>query len=266
MVFQAEPVSADEVESLKRRYLDSVTAPLDGMWYDGFIPLSKHWGIQLNGVTIGYFCVNREKALLQFYMPDPLLSQAPAFLGGLVRMGTVQSAFAGTNEPDYLGLCMELQKSTEVHTLLYGDFAPVPPRLGACPDAVFRPARLDELQKIIVFITENTGNGGDWLKGYMDTLITREESFILEVGDEMLGLGECRVSDSQLPYADLGMIVSREHRNRGLATDMLSLMKSQCMSRQLTPICSTMKDNVAAQKAIERAGFVVKNRIFRLQF
>lgn len=265
-MLKAGAVDIAELDLLKLDYLNTVTAPLDGMWSDGLIPLSRHWSITEKGEIVGYFCVNSDKALLQFHLPDAFLPQAVDFLRALIGRGTVASAFAGTNEPTFLGLCMDLQRSVSVHTLLYRDVDAVVPRMQQCEGAVFRLARTEDLSGIIDFIQENTGNGGVWLKGYMDNLITRGESYILEQDSEMIGLGECRVSDTQMPYADLGMIVAKGRRGQGLGSMILALMKNICYGRQLRPICSTRVENIAARKAIERAGFLAKNRILHLHF
>ena len=81
-----------------------------------------------------------------------------------------------------------------------------------------------------------------------------------------LATGECRPSDSQKPYADLGMVVSKNHRGQGLATNILRQLIRRCRENGLSPICSTERDNYAAQKAIENSGFVSHHRLLEIAF
>ena len=41
---------------LKAQYLESLTAPMDGMWDTGFVNASPHWEIQLVGARVGILC------------------------------------------------------------------------------------------------------------------------------------------------------------------------------------------------------------------
>ena len=60
------------------------------------------------------------------------------------------------------------------------------------------------------------------------------------------------------------MIVAPAHRGKGVATWILAQLVAMNDAEGLTSICSTERDNRAAQKAIERAGFFAGHRI--LQF
>ena len=107
---------------------------------------------------------------------------------------------------------------------------------------------------------------GDWLTGYIANLVARGELFALRRGGELIGTGECRVSETQPPYADLGVIVGRDHRRQGVASHILRWLKDHCYGRDLDPICSTTVDNIGAQKAIVRAGFLSRQRMVEVSF
>ena len=79
----------------------------------------------------------------------------------------------------------------------------------------------------------------DWLRGYSGNLIERNELFVLTQGDEWLGLGELRRSDSQEGVADLGMMVAPVHRKKGWATVILTRLNTLCTKEGLQAICST---------------------------
>ena len=77
-----------------------------------------------------------------------------------------------------------------------------------------------------------------------------------------MGTGENRkFDDFQQGYTEIGMVVGKQQRDRGLATWIMRQLIQQASDAGLKPICSTEINNVAARKAITRAGFVAQNRI-----
>ena len=94
----------------------------------------------------------------------------------------------------------------------------------------------------------------------------RSELLALRSGGALLGTGELRVSGSQPPHADLGVMVSTERRGRGIAPFILSELKRRCEREGLVPICSTTVENTAAQRAIVKAGFVNRYRLLDVLF
>ena len=266
MQLKAEPVSPDTLIDLKLAYLRTLCAPLDGMWESGFLPLSQHWAILYRDRMVGYYCVDSDKALLQFYLPDALALRAPAFLAGLISLGQVTSAYAGTNEPGFLALCLDRQKAVSVHTYLFSDGFQDAVHPESSDHPRLRLTDFSETERVVRFIERNTESRGGWVRGYLRRLIERGESYLMEADGRILGTGECRVSDSQPPYVDLGMIVDKKFRGQGVATAILLQMKALCHSRVQRPICSTTVENVAARKAIEKAGFIARHRILQIQF
>ena len=99
-----------------------------------------------------------------------------------------------------------------------------------------------------------------------ENLIARRELYALRHGGEILGTGEARVSESQPPFADLGVITLRRHRGRGVAPHVLGRLKQLCYDHDLVPICSTTAENVAAGRVITKAGFVSRHRILKVAF
>ncbi len=51
--------SPEEVAELRKAYMASLAAPMDGMW-EVFIASAAHWEIRAAGERAGYFCVNDE--------------------------------------------------------------------------------------------------------------------------------------------------------------------------------------------------------------
>ena len=124
----------------------------------------------------------------------------------------------------------------------------------------------DELSRIAEIQRHSLdADPGEWLDGYLENLIARKELYALRENGEILATGEIRVSDSQPPFADLGVITRRQFRGRGVAAYLLGRLADQCLERKLRPICSTTVDNIASQRAIAKAGFLARHRLLEVQ-
>ncbi len=263
MIEVKELASPDEVKDLKQAYLSSLPAPLDGMWESGFIAAAPHWEIRFRGERAGYYCVSEEGQLLQLHVIDALANHARELFSHVSAAPEIKSAIVSTAEPVYLSLCLDLQKRVGVHTYLYHDHD----RTEESADAGFGAVEHDDLDVVEEFQRASLdADLGAWLTGYLRNLQARGELFALRRDGELVGTGECRVSDTQPPYADLGVIVSRSQRGRGIATHILRQLKAHAYRRELEPICSTTVGNPGAQKAIVRAGFVSRHRILEVGF
>jgi predicted acetyltransferase len=106
---------------------------------------------------------------------------------------------------------------------------------------------------------------GDRLN-YARSLIEKGQVFVLVDDQALIGIGECRISTSQAPYADLGMITGKEYRRRGIGSYILARLKQECYQRGLRPICSCAADNLPSRKTIEKAGFITQHRLLNIQF
>ena len=176
-------------------------------------------------------------------------------------------ATVSTIDPAFLSLCLDVQKSVTVHTYLYESHTAVPSDHPQADGLDFCLVDIAELDRTVAFQQACLGGDkdmSDWLRGYSSNLIEREELFVLCREDEWLGLGEYRRSNSQEGITDLGMMIAPAHRGQGWATYILTCLRARCTAEGRHAICSTMVDNIGAQKAILRAGFISRHRIMNV--
>jgi GNAT superfamily N-acetyltransferase len=253
----------------KTAYLMSLTSPMDGMWDTGFTNPSPHYELLEDEAPAGYVAISDENVLLQFYVRPKFLDRAGALLDHVIRDRSIETGVVSTTDSLFLSLCLDRSAALTVSTLLYEMQSP------ACPDhpestgTELRLVLADEVERTTdlqnICLGAEPGEH-EWLIGYSSNLINRKELFVLERGNEWVGLGEFRRSDTQSGIADLGMMVDPDHRGKGWATYILGSLKDRCLNQGLTPICSTTVENIASRKAIERAGFGSRNRIADVRF
>ena len=263
-------VAADEtLAHYKNLAVARACAPLDGMWLCGFIPQATHYAFVEAEQSLGFCCVNEEGYLLQFYAHNRF--DAPRLFAALLEQhegsqNRVNGAFISTAEPETLSLCLDHFVNFEVNALMYQfeNDSDLLRTATAHDERRLELLGLTHLASAVDFASAGVGASETWLHDYYRNLIRREELFGRWDNDALIALGECRgYDDYQIQFADLGVIVAHTHRNKGLATRVLKELNAINQAKGRTSICSTERDNLAAQKAIGRAGFVAKHRLIR---
>ncbi|MBM7035255.1 GNAT family N-acetyltransferase [Vibrio ulleungensis] len=270
-MLEIKPIeSLKELAELKTQYFEESTAPLDGMWHFGFVPMSSHFGFYENDALVGYCCINGDGYMLQFYLSQDAETQAKDLFTLIAEQnssvfGTVKGAFASTAEPQYLSLCLDNASSVTVNALMYQQITSS--ISSAAGDLELTLASHEQLADFVAFAVESIGAPAEWLSGYFGNLIGRGELWGYWRDGRLIASGECRLFDEhQTQYADLGMIVAESERGLGVATRVLSRLITMANERGLTPMCSTENGNLGAQKAIQRAGLKPLNRLVQVEF
>jgi RimJ/RimL family protein N-acetyltransferase len=265
-LFACRPLARpEEIPSLRADYLRTLVAPVDGMWEGAVIAQAAWWEIYEDEHQVGFFCLDADQTLLRFHLLDDYQSRAQAIFRWLVATRHIQRAIAGTNEPAYLSLCLDMQRAITPHSYLFRDSRVAEPEPGLTPDS-FAMADREEFAAFANFYRENVAGTGEWVEPFLRERLARGELFGLFDRQRIVAAGECIPSPSQPPFADLGMVVAQAERGRGLGTAMLGYLKQHCYALGYRPICSCAADNAASKRAIEKAGFISEHRLVTILF
>ncbi len=247
----------------KKFWRETLSGPQDGMW-ESLTESAVHWSIAKDGSTIGYACVDGENRLLQFFLEPRWLPLGLSVLQQFIRQQGIKKGIIGTNNPICLSLVLQIQQKVEVHSYLFHDFL----EIGEVrrPAGEVRLARGDDLEALIEFCHRSMGGPKFWLSGYLGDLINKGELFQFIENEEVIGTFEVRHSPSDTQLADLGIIVSPDHRRKGLGTFLLSNAKAMALEQGMIPICSCEKTNLGSLKAIQNNGFRVVYQMLEIWF
>ena len=258
--------SIEQLGELKAQYMDQTIGPLDGMWLCGFVPMATHFGFYDDDQLVGFCCLNEEGYLLQFFLCTEYQARSTEVFATLLEnndsaVGQVKGAFVSTAEPQFLSLCLDSFSAFKVNALMYRRDQ----SSSVASQAIeLKLVDMEQLTETVRFVKSSVDVREQWLSGYLTNLINRQELFGYWQDGGLVATGESRGYDEyQLDYADLGVIVAERERGKGLATRVLRQLVAITEGKDLTPICSTEKTNIGAQKAIGRAGFFAANRIIQ---
>lgn len=259
----------EQLSALKSEYLRGTSAALDGMWLCGFLPASAHYEIRANSSLVGYLCINDDDYLLQFYSREIEDSDGSSLLGEVLAgkyaaLPAISGAFVSTAESEWLSLCFDHFDTFNVNAIMYQLSTGFSPVKSDHSNWSLHPVESRQLTEAVTFALSAMEAPKDWLVPYFTNLIQRQELFGCWLDGELIGTGENRkFDDVQQGYTELGMVVGKPQRGKGLATWIMRQLIHQAVDSGFKPICSTEINNIAAQKAITRAGFVSRNRIIQ---
>lgn len=274
MQMHIEKVNLDAVAQMQQDYLATLTGPQDAYWQEGLIAASDYLSIQIEDRRAGYFVLDPQNQMMQLHLVERFHRNAPDLFKEVVQRRGVKTALAATIEPFYFSLCLDFQSEARVHTYLFSDNSQPEPDLKTTDGHVFRKATGDDLAKVLPLFgagdefvdleTVEAHFGGQF--GYANMVIEAGILHVLEKDGKILGTGEFRERENWVPYADVGMIVNKKYRRKGVGTYILTLLKQKAHREGLKPICSCEAGNIGSRKAVENAGFVARHRVVEFSF
>jgi predicted acetyltransferase len=270
-ILQSDPAS---LADLKAEHLKTLSAPLDAYWEEALIGFADHYEIQIDSERSGFYCVNGDHQLVAFHLSPTYAPHGEDALAHIIQEHGVSAALAGTNDPFFLSLCLDIATRTSVHTLLFQDHQKASDKGSETSQHTFSRATEEDFADLFEHYRAASGSmdvesietGFEDLKGYIRSVLDKHHIFVLRKDGELVGTSECRISKTQKPYADVGMIVAAAHRRKGIGGSILARTKEFCYAQGVRPICSCEASNIGSKKAISKAGFVSRHRIVQMEF
>ncbi len=251
----------EEINALRVELYQKLTAPIDVMWEKLYIDSAQHFFIENNEENIGYCCIDDKGSLLQLFLKKEYHTLMNKVITSLIEAKKISSASLSSNEPISYNTCLHHSKSIATNTFCFQHSNTI---IDTKSSLKLELALEDNIPSIKSFLKEQIGMDDTF--GYTENLVARKEIYTVTNNDEIIATSECRWSDSQPEIADLGIIVNKNHRGKGIATQVLQIQANRVLKANRKPICSTTFDNIASRKAIERAGFYCSNIIFDMNF
>lgn len=258
-------INKEDIKKLTEMALATATAPTDDMWENGIIPSGQFFSISNNEETIGYFVLDEENTIMEFYTVDSIdSSNTEKVFQTILKEKEVKKAYASTYYPKFYNTALKFKKDISDNTFLY--------ELDenkelSCPfeDVTRELAKIEDLDEIIKYFEDTLGPGGEWLVGYTTNLINNDGLYLFKKDSSIIGSGEIRVNRIK-DFANTGVVVATKFTSKGLGGYIVSEINKVCSDRNLKPVCSTTIDNISSQKALTKAGFICKDKIYNIEF
>ena len=233
------------------------------MWEALYIAQSETYLIKIEDNTIGYCCIDADASLTQVYLEATHKYLMNGTIGNLITSKHINSAKLSSIEIVSFNACLTHSKSIESDTINY-QFSNNLQQKNTEESIELRLAEHKDIATIQSFYNNEIGFDDQF--GYVKNLVQRKALYVAESSKSIIATGECRLSETQSKYADIGMAVKQTERKKGIGTKMLIALTQLALQKNRVPICSTTIDNKASQKAIENAGFYSSHLIFKINF
>jgi predicted acetyltransferase len=249
------------ISHLRSQLYQKLTAPIDAMWEQLYIASSQDYLIENNSKTYGYCCVNSEGCLVQMFLLEEHGAKMEKVITTGIDTKLITSASLSSNEPVSFNTGLALAKGIKANTFCF-EHVNIP--IDVASTLKVELATTVDIPAVKAFLKAQVGMDDTF--GYTENLVSRKEIFVVKASDVIIATSECRMSDSQLGVADLGIIVNKDFQGKGIATQVMKMQVNRVLEANRKPICSTTVDNVASRKAIEKSGFYCTNIIFNMSF
>ncbi|MDA3938199.1 MAG: GNAT family N-acetyltransferase [Spirochaetia bacterium] len=251
-----------ELSDMTGDYYNHLTAAMDDMYDEGIIPSCDFFQIETETGVCGFFAVNEDNTILQFYLkdrehPDPIFD-------AVISSSKIEKALCCSNDPMFYEQCKRKAINTENHDFMFHESKKV---LKTIPfeGILMKKPEIDKLEEMLLYF-EGIGMGGGWLRDYMTQRIETASILLFRYKGVIIGTGEIRPSNYSKGYANVGMTVSADYRRRGLGCYILSSMREMANEKNLKAICSTDNANIASYNTIIKSGFTCYHKIEEISF
>jgi GNAT superfamily N-acetyltransferase len=218
----------------------------------------QYYKIKMNSAWVGYFCVNSNKILWQFYLLKNVQIYSQEIFKFLIDMNYIVAAECISYDYLLMSLCFDFHKKATCSAYVFRDVIDVKYSLRSVKNISFRFASKEDFDCLSEI-------GGDFFYNLKEH-IRKKEVFIFYSDNELLGAGTCKKIYHSLNYYDIGMVVAEKHRNKGIGTFIIIKLKEYCYDNNLIPVCGCWYPNYASKKTLEKAGFITKHRVIRFEF
>ena len=162
-----------EINAMYKDYHNYLIAPMDDMYEDAIIPACHFYIIEKNSKVIGYFTLNNEKNIMQFYIEKDFICNKKDIFNFVIENKKIKQALCCSYDPILYELCKEISKTSVVSDYLYceSDYKELSPSISNIKYCVASSSDFDIALEYYneILIT------GDWLKPYLQQRIQLSE-------------------------------------------------------------------------------------------
>jgi GNAT superfamily N-acetyltransferase len=249
--------SIEKIQNQRELYMKSLPFAQEE-YIEQIVKKCDYYLIEVKSKTKGYFCVDKDKVLYEFYLNDEVLIFAQDIFKALLNKEYFISAESKTFDYLLMSLCLDFNKKALCSGYLFRNFVNVKNYLVGFDNICFRLANLKDSEKI-----------SDMSEDFFENLeeqILKEEIFVLYSNENLLAAGVVQKVFPSMNYYDIGMIVEKNHRGKGIGTYIITKLREICCEHNGVPICGCWYYNYASKRTLEKAGFISNHRIITFDF
>ncbi len=263
-MYKFEITVQDSLKVLMGDHYDTLESVPDDFFEQAIIDNSRYYRIDMDDLEIGFFSLDDESILIQFYVNDEFRKESKAILNQIIEDHQCKSAMVPTYDSIYLEILTPYGAVKSIHDNLYTlnkDNYKVIKR----DEIIVRLATIDNLDAV-VDLEEKSLEGAprDWLFFYCTAVIENKGLYLFYIDDNFVGVGEARTWFKK-GSSFLGVIVAPEFRSNGIGEFIISYLIELGLKDNLNILTSVEASNISSNKLMKRLGFDNKHQILDIK-
>ncbi|MEN9918270.1 MAG: hypothetical protein RL662_706 [Bacteroidota bacterium] len=216
----------------------------------------KYFRIYNNTQEVGYFIIDKENILLEFYLITDILYMKEAIFNKIIQDHIIKKVYCKSFDHILLTCSHLFATSSKVIGVVFRDYT--------------KGINIDYENQFKVRLANKSDL--PFLLSYDDTdlyqspeelrySVSNNMVFMFERENQFIGCGYLIKILSDKNYYDIGMWTNPELRRQGYASMIVSYLKRHCFSHNYTPVCGCSTDNKISRRTFEKNGFISKHCI-----
>lgn len=252
----------DSLKAWRDPYFDSLSHSQD-MYSESMIswmPDATSYLIDKNNASIGYFILNKNNELMEFYLQDDQLTRKEELFIAIIERFGIKSVYCKSFDQVLLSCCVTYSGSNKLIGYLFQYYHPQQD-ISIDSTLSVRLATLDDISFLNSFDNEMLEEGEE-----ITPYIKNNSVYMFMSGDELIGCGYLFNVIPGRKFYDVGMWVNQSYRRKGYASQIISYLTKYCLENDFVPTAGCATDNIASRRTLEKCGFISRLCLINFEF
>jgi len=245
-------VGFSDITSMRNNYLGSLPE-FQELYLELMVPGAGFFQIVSTNQIIGYVIIS-DRVLIEFYLVDKFIPNSLEIFKSIVKYQSVKSIYCKSFDYVLLNCCIMQLFPYKLIGAHYRDYYNT--NVAISQSLNYRMANEEDIPLLL-----KQEDGLYETQAELIMFVKGNNVSIFYEGDELIGCGFSIKAHPGWNFYDIGMWVHPSFRNKGYATQIISVLKGICLKNKWKPICGCDINNIASQKTLEKCGFFSKHKL-----
>ncbi|MBK7173289.1 MAG: GNAT family N-acetyltransferase [Bacteroidales bacterium] len=242
-----------EIASFRKEYFHSL-AEFQELYLELMMKESAFYLLEEDGALCGYFIITKDNTMIEFFLREKYIPEIGTFFMLITNKFKISRVLCKSFDSLLLKCCLSYSISYKLVGNLFRDLIPA----SAYP---MTGVGISFAEKSDYDYLLSQQDGLYESPEELETFIEGRNLLMYKMKDLLIGCGFLIRIHADWPYYDIGMWVHPEFRKQGIATQIISHLKEECIKNNWKPICGCASENLASQKTLEKNGFICKHHL-----
>jgi len=265
IMVEIKQIARKKITQLIGQHRNLLSFPRDDYWNNGFLPDCSYYSIEKRKEIIGYFGVDPENALIDYYVDRIKTVEPDVIFDEVIACMHIDTLYVESYDNPYFVMAVQKALNIQVFFTLYEGINN--PRIThVMPHIDIKIATEQECALLKDFYAQQQSDlDKEFNYWYVDHWVRNKGLYIFYQNNVLCGVGELRLYPEEHATGFLGVLVDKGKRKEGIGSYILSQMRLIAREKGLLPVCAAESFHSAADKTIRRSGFTPVHRIFKMQ-